>query len=148
MLNKGVKTCKEVHLSLRTVIGIYSENEGRIVKFKDTIIRLLYQRRSHVITSLRISSCDMSKKTEYLVNCHLKNFPDCFWNTKMQEAPAKTKCQEDTQKGCIPVHLDFILSVHLDRHTSGSSRVFIPPVHLDFIHTSGSSRFFSYLWFI
>ena len=38
--------------------------------------------------------------------------------------------------------------VHLEGHTSGSSRVFILPVHLDFIHTSGSSRFFSYLWFI
>ena len=25
-------------------------------------------------------------------------------------------------EGCIPVHLDFILPVHLDRHTSGSSR--------------------------
>ena len=61
---------------------------------------------------------------------------------------------------------NIIPPVHLDRHTSGTSRVFIPPVHLDFIHTSGSSRFFfiplvhlehhtsgssrffSYLWFI
>ena len=24
-----------------------------------------------------------------LLNCHLKNFPDCFWNTKMQEAQNK-----------------------------------------------------------
>ena len=49
--------------------------------------------------------------------------------------------------GCIPVHLDFILPVHLDHHTSGSSR----PSYLWFIqsfHTSGSSRFYSYLWFI
>ena len=76
--------------------------------------------------------------------------------------------------GCIPVHLDFIVPVHLEHHTSGSSRpsyfwfiqsfhtsgssrfhsyiwfiqiFFIPLVHLEH-HTSGSSRFFSYLWFI
>ena len=49
--------------------------------------------------------------------------------------------------GCIPVHLDFIHPVHLDHHTSGSSR----PSYLRYIqsfHTSGSSRFYSYLWFI
>ena len=54
---------------------------------------------------------------------------------------------------CIPFHLDFILLVHLDRHTSGLSR----PSYFRFMqnfHTSGSSRFFhnsgssrpSYFW--
>ena len=49
--------------------------------------------------------------------------------------------------GCIPVHLDFIVPVHLEHHTSGSSR----PSYLWYIqsfHTSGSSRFHSYIWFI
>ena len=32
------------------------------------------------------------------------------------------KSGETNQDGCIPVHLDFILPVHLDHHTSGSSR--------------------------
>ena len=57
-----------------------------------------------------------------------------------------------------------ILLVYLDHHTSGSCRIFIPLVHLDFFiilvhldrHTSGTSRVFillvhlefSYLWFV
>ena len=76
---------------------------------------------------------------------------DDFQTRKQAELKAdsliKKRIRIQMNIGCIPVHLDFIVPVHLEHHTSGSSR----PSYLWYIqsfHTSGSSRFHSYIWFI
>ena len=85
-----------------------------------------------------MEQCDVLPLTSHAQSSHQ--------SVLMTESAQKIRAAKPTN-GCIPVHLDFILPVHLDRHTSGSSR----RSYLRFIqsfHTSSSSRFHSYLWFI